>query len=77
MGCLLESEQPVDLHGHSCFLRDGDRVFHTLLEYARGPETVGGSYYFLDLTALGRQEEWEEPKGRAAATRAAASDFSR
>jgi transcriptional regulator with XRE-family HTH domain len=26
----------------------------------------GGSYYFLDLTALGRQEDWEEPKGRAA-----------
>lgn len=23
-------------------------------------------YHFLDLTALGRQEEWEEPKGRAA-----------
>jgi predicted dithiol-disulfide oxidoreductase (DUF899 family) len=28
-------------------------------------ETVGGAYYFLDLTALGRQEDWEEPKGRA------------
>ena len=28
---------------------------------------TGGSYYFLDLTALGRQEDWEEPKGRAAA----------
>ena len=27
-------------------------------------ESTGGSYYFLDLTALGRQEEWEEPKGR-------------
>jgi hypothetical protein len=26
---------------------------------------LGGSYYFLDLTALGRQEEWEEPKDRA------------
>ena len=23
---------------------------------------AGGSYYFLDLTALGRQEEWEEPR---------------
>ena len=34
--------------------------------YARGAEMIGGSYYFLDLTALGRQEEWEEPKGRAA-----------
>ena len=28
---------------------------------------TGGSYYFLDLTALGRQEDWEEPKGRATA----------
>ena len=30
----------------------------------------------LDLTALGRQEEWEEPKGRAAAAHAASPDFS-
>jgi len=28
-----------------------------------------------DLTALGRQEEWEEPKGRAAAAHAASPDF--
>jgi hypothetical protein len=36
---------------------------------------TGGSYYFLDLTALGRQEEWEEPKDRAADARAALPDF--
>ena len=30
-----------------------------------GLETMGGSYYLLDETALGRQEDWEEPKGRA------------
>jgi hypothetical protein len=35
-----------------------------LSEYARGPEP-SGSYYFLDPTALGRQEEWEEPVTRA------------
>ena len=29
-----------------------------------GAEALGGSYYFLDMTALGRQEEWEEPKDR-------------
>ncbi len=69
-------EQPFDLHGHSCFLREGDRVFHTYSMYARGAETVGGSYYFLDLTALGRQEEWEEPKGRATKARGANPDFS-
>ena len=37
---------------------------------------LGGAYYFLDLTALGRQEEWEEPKGRAADVRASLPDFS-
>ena len=29
------------------------RVFHTYSQYARGLESTGGSYYFLDLTALG------------------------
>ena len=47
------------------FLRDGDDVFHTYSMFARGAEMLGGSYDFLDLTALGRQEDWEEPKGRA------------
>ena len=61
----FEGEQPFDLPGTSCFICDGDEVFHTYSTYGRGGETVGGSYYFLDLTALGRQEDWEEPKGRA------------
>jgi predicted dithiol-disulfide oxidoreductase (DUF899 family) len=63
-GYYFEGEQPFDLPGLSCFLRDGDGVFHSYSSYGRGGETVGGSYYFLDLTALGRQEDWEEPKGR-------------
>ena len=50
-------------------------VFHTYSTYARGAEQTGGSYYWLDLTALGRQEDWEEPKGRAAAVRRAVPDF--
>jgi predicted dithiol-disulfide oxidoreductase (DUF899 family) len=66
------SEQP----GYSMFLRAGDDVFHTYSMYARGAEQLGGSYYFLDLTALGRQEEWEEPKGRVDSARAAVPDFS-
>lgn len=61
--------------GRSCFLRVGDTVFHTYSVYARGLETIGGSYYMLDETALGRQEDWEEPKGRAAAVRGAVPDF--
>jgi len=68
-------EQPFDLHGHSCFLRSGDRVFHTYSMYARGAEQLGGSYYWLDLTALGRQEAWEEPKNRVVTERGANPDF--
>jgi predicted dithiol-disulfide oxidoreductase (DUF899 family) len=69
-------ETSAEVPGLSCFLRDGDRVFHTYSQYARGAESTGGSYYFLDLTALGRQEEWEEPKGRADLARSARPDFS-
>ena len=65
------SEQP----GYSVFLRDGDQIFHTYSMYARGTESLGGSYYFLDLTALGRQEDWEEPKDRAASGRGAVPNF--
>lgn len=65
------SEQP----GYSCFLRDGDRIFHTYSTFGRGTEQLGGAYAFLDMTALGRQEEWEEPKGRSGAARAAMPDF--
>jgi predicted dithiol-disulfide oxidoreductase (DUF899 family) len=67
--------QPVEMPGTSFFLREGDSVFHTNSTYARGAEMTGGSYYFLDLTALGRQEDWEEPKGRAAAARKAQPNF--
>jgi predicted dithiol-disulfide oxidoreductase (DUF899 family) len=68
--------QPSEQPGLSCFLRDGDTVFHTYSTYGRGAEQTGGSYYYLDLTALGRQEDWEEPKGRADLARAAMPDFS-
>ena len=72
----VEGEQPIEGPGLSFFLRDGGSVFHTYSTYARGTEMLGGSYYFLDLTALGRQEEWEEPKGRSTAPRGAVPDFS-
>lgn len=64
-------EQP----GLSCFLRVDDDVFHTYSSFGRGAEWTGGSYAFLDLTALGRQEEWERPKGRANRSRGASPDF--
>jgi predicted dithiol-disulfide oxidoreductase (DUF899 family) len=68
--------QPIEAPGSSYFLRDGNRVFHTYSAYARGAEMTGGSYYFLDLTALGRQEDWEEPKGRASSPHGAVPSFS-
>jgi predicted dithiol-disulfide oxidoreductase (DUF899 family) len=61
--------------GTSVFLRVGEEVFHTYSSFARGAEWTGGSYAFLDLTALGRQEDWEEPKGRSESVRAAVPDF--
>lgn len=62
----FDSAEPFDLHGLSCFLRRDDEVFHTYSSYGRGVEDVLGPARLLDQTALGRQEEWEEPKGRAA-----------
>jgi uncharacterized protein (TIGR02246 family) len=52
-------------HGVSVFLRDGADVFHTYSTYARGADVLVGTYHYLDLTALGRQEDWEEPRGRS------------
>ena len=47
------------------FLRDGDRVFLTYATRGRGVEALGSVWTFLDLTPLGRQEEWEDsPPGR-------------
>ena len=51
-------------------------MFHTNSVFARGTEWLGGSYAFLDLTVLGRQEDWEEPKGRSDKVRGAVPDFS-
>ena len=72
---FFDAEQPLEMPGTSYFLRDGDDVFHTYSTFARGAEQTGGSYYFLDLTALGRQEDWEEPKGRSEALRGNRPDF--
>jgi predicted dithiol-disulfide oxidoreductase (DUF899 family) len=72
---MKTAEQPYDMPGRTCFLQDDGRVFRTYSAYARGLESTGGSYYFLDLTALGRQEDWEEPKGRADLERPNQPDF--
>jgi predicted dithiol-disulfide oxidoreductase (DUF899 family) len=73
---MKTAEQPYDMPGRTCFLQHDGRVFRTYSQYARGLESTGGSYYFLDLTALGRQEEWEQPAGRSDAARGNIPDFS-
>jgi predicted dithiol-disulfide oxidoreductase (DUF899 family) len=51
-------------HGTNVFIRDGDRVFRTYFTNGRGDESLGSTWSYLDLTALGRQEEWEDsPEG--------------
>jgi predicted dithiol-disulfide oxidoreductase (DUF899 family) len=72
---FFDDDQPFEMPGRSCFLQVDGRVFHTYSQYARGLESTGGSYYFLDLTALGRQEDWEEPKGRSESARTNMPDF--
>ncbi|HEX9336664.1 MAG TPA: DUF899 family protein, partial [Pseudonocardiaceae bacterium] len=51
-------------HGTNAFIRDGDSVFRTYFINARGDEAMGSTWSYLDLTALGRQEQWEDsPEG--------------
>jgi predicted dithiol-disulfide oxidoreductase (DUF899 family) len=51
-------------HGHNAFIRDGERVFRTYLINSRGDEAMGTVWSYLDMTALGRQEVWEDsPEG--------------
>ncbi len=51
-------------HGTNAFLREDDRVFRTYFINSRGDEAMGSTWSYLDITALGRQEEWEDsPEG--------------
>jgi predicted dithiol-disulfide oxidoreductase (DUF899 family) len=52
-------------HGTNAFIRDDDgRVFRTYFVNNRGDEQMGGTWNYLDITALGRQETWEDsPEG--------------
>jgi predicted dithiol-disulfide oxidoreductase (DUF899 family) len=50
--------------GLSVFLRDGGDAYRTYFTTGRGVEALGSVWTFLDLTPLGRQEEWEDsPQG--------------
>ena len=64
-GVSPESPQPTEYQdgesfGLSVFLRDGDNVHRTYFTSGRGVEALGSNWTFLDLTPLGRQEDWEE-----------------
>jgi predicted dithiol-disulfide oxidoreductase (DUF899 family) len=51
-------------HGHNAFFRDGKQVYRTYFINNRGDEALGTVWSYLDMTALGRQELWENsPKG--------------
>jgi predicted dithiol-disulfide oxidoreductase (DUF899 family) len=49
-----------EYHGTNAFIRDGDQVFRTYFVDNRGDEALGSTWSYLDMTALGRQETWED-----------------
>jgi predicted dithiol-disulfide oxidoreductase (DUF899 family) len=54
----------AEWHGHNAFIRNGDKVFRTYFINERGDEAMGTTWSYLDITALGRQESWEDsPEG--------------
>ena len=57
-------------HGTNVFFRDGDEIFRTYFVDGRGDEALGSTFSYLDITALGRQEDWEDsPEGYPQTTR--------
>jgi len=51
-------------HGHNAFVRKDDQIYRTYFIDSRGDEAIGTTWSYLDMTALGRQEEWEDsPEG--------------
>jgi predicted dithiol-disulfide oxidoreductase (DUF899 family) len=52
--------QDGESFGLSVFVRDGASVFRTYFTTHRGVEALGSVWTFLDLTPLGRQENWED-----------------
>ena len=47
-------------HGTNAFIREDGKVFRTYFIDSRGDEAMGTTWAYLDITALGRQEEWED-----------------
>jgi predicted dithiol-disulfide oxidoreductase (DUF899 family) len=55
-GTTYPGDDATDEVGLSCFLCDGDKVFHTYSTYARGIDHLIATYSYLDLTVIGRNE---------------------
>jgi predicted dithiol-disulfide oxidoreductase (DUF899 family) len=64
-GSTFDVDHGVDeWHGTNAFIRDGDSVYRTYFINSRGDEVMGNTWNYLDITALGRQEQWEDsPEG--------------
>jgi predicted dithiol-disulfide oxidoreductase (DUF899 family) len=57
----FDSDFGVDeWHGHNVFIRDEDEIFRTYFVNNRGDEALGSTWSLLDITPLGRQENWED-----------------
>lgn len=54
-----------EMPGISTFLKMDENIYHTYSSYERGLDLLVGTFNYLDLTVLGRQEDWEEPQGRS------------
>jgi predicted dithiol-disulfide oxidoreductase (DUF899 family) len=52
--------------GLSVFLHEGEQILHSYSTSGRGVDILLGTYNYLDLTPLGRQEDWEERPDRNA-----------
>ncbi len=60
-GSAFDTDFGVDeWHGTNAFIRDGDEVYRTYFINNRGDEIFVNTWHYLDMTALGRQETWED-----------------
>jgi predicted dithiol-disulfide oxidoreductase (DUF899 family) len=59
-----KQDQDGEMFGLSVFLQDEGEIYRTYFTTHRGVETLGPVWTLLDLTPLGRQEDWEDsPEG--------------
>lgn len=49
-----------EMFGLSVFIREGERIYRSYHTTLRGVEYLGSNFSYLDLTPMGRREEWEE-----------------